>query len=1497
MAVFSLSRMRPIVLIVVLAVLAALLTVVVAHPERASATATGTGGEFVSTSGRIFDTRTGQGGFSTPFAANTYRTVQVAGLAGVPTSGVSAVTYMTTVLDSSGVGQMNGRPNSSTSATLMNTYNGGGLGNTSNTATVAMTSAGTIQIVTNTAADVILDVEGYYTSTKNGVAPGGFVSIPGSRIVNTENGTGAPKATIPAGGSLTVQVTGTPGVPAGASAVAANFQVVNSSSNSGYITPYQTGSTRPETSLNYAGGNGVQTSDTAQVALNAAGQLTVWNDTASSATINLIIDTQGYFTASAPGGGFTPDAKRIYDTRVSPNTTFASNEQRAIQIAGLGDVPAMGSGVSAVAVTLTALHAPNNTGNSTVWPDGTTKPTTTAINFTEDSIRSDLVILPLGTDGKIDLNNVSAGSTDFVIDIQGWYNSLPTGPETTNLTGSRSSATNLSFPIDDQTTAQVDVATGNLLVSNSGLTLTGIASSVPFGAAYNSRGWEADNTASMDANKWAYDLDSAGALSANSKGVVYTGADGSTWQFTLNSDGSFTAPAGLLATLTKESNEYQLKYLTSNSTTHFNLSGQPTSIVDRNSNEVDFTYSGFLLSKVTTNAGPLNARTAAVVYSGSSTTITQTNGSATRSISYAKDGAGNITSYTDADGKTTTFAYTGTDLTSVTAPDGGVTSFTYNSSDQVTEVDQPASTGSGTAATRLSYVSSTETQVADADTDQGQTVASVPNTTYTLDSSTHDVTKAVDPDGDSRSATYNAANNGVASSTVGSSADAAGSQSTTSGTYGANNSQSLTQVKSPTGGSGDATYGSSASEYLPSSTKSASGNTTSYTYDNLGNEMTSSTGSGSTAATASLAHNSNGTVKSATAPLNAAAGSTAANPSTYQYDSNNQLSSITPPMGSSVTLGVKHFTYDSFGRLTTETDGSSNTTTFTYDNDDRPLTEAFSDGTATVTNTYDGNGNQLTSQSAAGTITDTFDPDNRMLTTANSAGGGTISYAYDLTGNETSTTDSKGTVTYAYDPSNVLWSMTYPHGSATETDRYKIDSHGRRTDSYVNAGPNGTAMTNATNTAPTTFTAHTNTAYDTSSRISEQTAYVGQDATKVFDTTYGYETAASGGTGTASDSDQLQTATDTLTGKVTTYGYEDPNGNPTTRLTGVTQTGGTGDVNWAYTYDADGNMTEAKATGATTSDTKLTFNAANQITTPGYSYDAAGNLTASPGETYTYNGAEQMTSAAANGVTTTFTYAGASQDQLLTQATTGQATVSYTYGQSAGTGVPEVDTETLGGNTSRVLHDGSTGQALDLTDSDGNTAASLVDGLGNQVGALTDTGGGGFNAFYTPYGMGGATSNGGSDFWTQNPYGFKDGIRSDAAGLVKFGQRWYLAGIGGWTQEDTLDAPLDPGNGDRYAYVGDNPINNADPTGNDAEDLVDIGFAAFDAFGIGHAVAEGDSEGIAKGVTGLLVGTLVGATCTGAIAAGTGGVGLLAGVGCGVLGEAAGRLVTNDWSL
>ncbi|WP_443027279.1 RHS repeat-associated core domain-containing protein [Sphingomonas sp. LR61] len=66
---------------------------------------------------------------------------------------------------------------------------------------------------------------------------------------------------------------------------------------------------------------------------------------------------------------------------------------------------------------------------------------------------------------------------------------------------------------------------------------------------------------------------------------------------------------------------------------------------------------------------------------------------------------------------------------------------------------------------------------------------------------------------------------------------------------------------------------------------------------------------------------------------------------------------------------------------------------------------------------------------------------------------------------------------------------------------------------------------------------------------------------------------------------------------------------------------------------------------------------------------------------------------------------------------------------------------------------------------------------------------------------------------SSNPFTFKAGIDDIATGLVKFGQRWYNPYIGAWTQQDTLDSPLDPSNGNRYAYAASDPINQQDPTG------------------------------------------------------------------------------------
>src|SRR5579875_4122862 len=70
-------------------VVAVLLAVYGLAPVAAHADSTA--GVFVPTQGRVVDTRSGLGGYSNPLAVGTTRTFQITGLAGVPTSGVTAV--------------------------------------------------------------------------------------------------------------------------------------------------------------------------------------------------------------------------------------------------------------------------------------------------------------------------------------------------------------------------------------------------------------------------------------------------------------------------------------------------------------------------------------------------------------------------------------------------------------------------------------------------------------------------------------------------------------------------------------------------------------------------------------------------------------------------------------------------------------------------------------------------------------------------------------------------------------------------------------------------------------------------------------------------------------------------------------------------------------------------------------------------------------------------------------------------------------------------------------------------------------------------------------------------------------------------------------------------------------------------------------------------------------------------------------------------------------
>ena len=107
----------------------------------------------------------------------------------------------------------------------------------------------------------------------------------------------------------------------------------------------------------------------------------------------------------------------------------------------------------------------------------------------------------------------------------------------------------------------------------------------------------------------------------------------------------------------------------------------------------------------------------------------------------------------------------------------------------------------------------------------------------------------------------------------------------------------------------------------------------------------------------------------------------------------------------------------------------------------------------------------------------------------------------------------------------------------------------------------------------------------------------------------------------------------------------------------------------------------------------------------------------------------------------------------------------------------------------------------------------VYDGLDNPVGLLTDFATNAFTYQYDPWGVQTLTAGGTGNGAAQNPYTFHSGIKDPGSGLIKFGERWYNPATGTWTQQDAIDEPLDPANANRYAYAGDNPINNLDPSG------------------------------------------------------------------------------------
>jgi hypothetical protein len=124
-------------------------------------------------------------------------------------------------------------------------------------------------------------------------------------------------------------------------------------------------------------------------------------------------------TGTAELGGMTPlTPTRIMDTRTNNGATgpVGTGTTVPLQVDGLGGVPS--SGVAAVVLNVT-VTAPTAAGYLTVWADGATMPTTSNLDFSKGETIPNLVIVPVGADGKVDFFN-SSGNVQVVADVTGW---------------------------------------------------------------------------------------------------------------------------------------------------------------------------------------------------------------------------------------------------------------------------------------------------------------------------------------------------------------------------------------------------------------------------------------------------------------------------------------------------------------------------------------------------------------------------------------------------------------------------------------------------------------------------------------------------------------------------------------------------------------------------------------------------------------------------------------------------------------------------------------------------------------------------------------------------------------------------------------------------------------------------------------------------------------------------------------------------------------------
>ncbi|MCX5607512.1 hypothetical protein OHB39_07955 [Streptomyces sp. NBC_00047] len=364
------------------------------------------------TPSRFLDTRDGTGATKARVGPGGVVTLQVAGVKGVPATGVTAVVMNVTAVNPTEAGHVMVYPNGQPKPSVSNlNFSAGQI--VPNLVTVPVVN-GKVDLRNNAGSvDLIADVTGYFTD--KAATGSAFTPITPSRFLDTRDGTGANKARVGPGGVVTLQVAGVKGVPAsGVTAVVMNVTAVNPT-EAGHVTVYPNGQAAPGVSnLNFTAGQVVPNLVTVPV---VNGKVDLRNN---SGSVDLIADVTGYYSAN--GSTFSAGSPvRLLDTRTGTGARAGAVGQGGVvslQVAGVEGVPL--TGVTAVVLNVTVTN-PTQDGHLIVQPHGVARPNVSNLNFLAGQTVSNLVVVPV-VDGRVTFYN-NTGSADVIADLNGWFTS------------------------------------------------------------------------------------------------------------------------------------------------------------------------------------------------------------------------------------------------------------------------------------------------------------------------------------------------------------------------------------------------------------------------------------------------------------------------------------------------------------------------------------------------------------------------------------------------------------------------------------------------------------------------------------------------------------------------------------------------------------------------------------------------------------------------------------------------------------------------------------------------------------------------------------------------------------------------------------------------------------------------------------------------------------------------------------------------------------------